>query len=673
VTPSRAHAEEELALDLGGAEPKTVEASPAGRRLELRHVAAGKLVQGSPPTEVGRDPDESVRNVTFTHAFWMGKTPVTRAQFARFVTETRHVTDAEKGQAGGMGWDPKTSSLVLKKEFTWRNPGFTQKDDDPVVLVTYGDANAFTAWASRKTGRRVRLPTEAEWEYAARAGTTTPWYGAAKEEDALATGWFRPNGSFTTHPVGQKKPNAWGLFDMTGNVQQWVRDVYAPYPAGDTMDPENTTNPSTEPERRVMRGGSWLRDPKRGRSSARSKNSPGTRHADIGFRVAVDEDVVQQPGLGSVPMDFAPASPIGIASNTPTLAQGADASAARAAVVMPTPTRSSSEGFPWPLIAAPFASAGVVIAWVLARRGARMRPAPERIGKELPPPPTRPVPPRDAVIEAFVGPPSTHLTASSSILSARSQSPRSGQSPPSLPMGPPTPLQATSVTGSAQTAPPRNAIVDRRESQSPFRASPPAPSSDSGGEGELKSANVRAAELDAFDAWMASAKAEAAKASEQRLATAKAFGPKLGPTKPEGPRDRDREQSKVPEQPRSRGDLFGNPGSSGKRVETDPGSSSTSVGRPDSAAELSDAEIEEVDEAKAAPKPADSKPSAPRPPESKPSISKPTEPSQPKPAVDSKPSVPRPADSKPSEPKAVEPRPADADETQKIDEAKKDD
>ena len=89
--------------------------------------------------------------------------------------------------------------LAQKKEFTWRNPGFGQADDHPVVLVTYGDAVAFTAWASRKTGKRVRLPSEAEYEYAARAGSTTPWPGAKTEDDALTIGWFRTNAGAGTH------------------------------------------------------------------------------------------------------------------------------------------------------------------------------------------------------------------------------------------------------------------------------------------------------------------------------------------------------------------------------------------------------------------------------------------------------------------------------------------
>jgi formylglycine-generating enzyme required for sulfatase activity len=342
-------AEDDLSLDLGQGS------------LDLRRIPKGSFTEGSPVTETGREPDEASRAVTISRSFWLGKVPVTRAQFTRFVSETHHITDAERGQSGGFGWDAKAGALVQRKEFSWRNPGFLQKDDDPVVLVTYGDATAFTAWASRKTGHRVRLPTEAEWEYAARAGTTTPWYAATKDEDTLALGWFKTNSANTSHGVGLRKPNAFGLFDMAGNVYEWCRDIYAPYPPGDVTDPENTTNPGTEPERRVLRGGSFLRDPKRARSAARHRNTPGSRNADNGFRVAVDDDILA-PQPTSLPAGaFAPASPLGMSSSS--TANGADGAAPA-----PAPPTRGNEGMAWALVAAPVAAAAAAIAWVLARR-----------------------------------------------------------------------------------------------------------------------------------------------------------------------------------------------------------------------------------------------------------------------------------------------------------------
>src|SRR5688500_6738385 len=116
----------DLALDLGG-----------GATLELRRIPSGKFTEGSTPDEVGRESDETPRAVMISRPLYLGKYEVTRGQFARFVAETRYVTEAEKGQSGGFGWDGK--QLVQKKEYSWRSPGFTQTDDDPVVLVTFGD------------------------------------------------------------------------------------------------------------------------------------------------------------------------------------------------------------------------------------------------------------------------------------------------------------------------------------------------------------------------------------------------------------------------------------------------------------------------------------------------------------------------------------------------------
>ncbi|EYF05829.1 Hypothetical protein CAP_2830 [Chondromyces apiculatus DSM 436] len=271
-----ATAQKATTLDLGGVP------------LEMRRVSKGSFAQGSPEREPGRESDEAPRQVTLSLDLDVGIYPVTRGQFTRFVQDTAYRTEAELGTSGGFGWNG--SALVQRTDFTWKNPGFPQTDQHPVTLVTFKDAQAFITWAAQKTGRRLRLPTEAEFEYAARAGTTTPWYGASTAAAAQDLGWFKPNApGGGTRPVGQKKPNAFGLFDMSGNVYQWCSDFYAPYAPGPATDPAATTPPGgSEPARRVLRGGSWLKDPARGRSAARYRNTPGSRNADNGFRVVAD-------------------------------------------------------------------------------------------------------------------------------------------------------------------------------------------------------------------------------------------------------------------------------------------------------------------------------------------------------------------------------------------------
>ncbi|MBX3207682.1 MAG: SUMF1/EgtB/PvdO family nonheme iron enzyme [Labilithrix sp.] len=454
---ARAGSEDDYTLDLGGA------------LVELRRIPSGTFRQGSPATEPGRESDESLRDVTISRAFWLGKFPVTRAQFSRFVTETRFVTDAEKGQNGGFGWDGK--ALVQKKDFTWRHPGFPQRDEDPVALITFGDANAFVAWASRKSGRRVRLPTEAEWEYAARAGTTTPWYGATREDEALALGWFKPNATSTTHPIGQKLPNAFGLFDMGGNVYEWCRDVYAPYSPGDVLDPENTARSGNEPERRVLRGGSWLRDPKRGRSAARHRNPPGSRNADNGFRIAVEDDGVLAPGAEAIPAnDFALASPIALASAEPPPPPAADLDASASAAPLVT-ARPAAEGSGWSLVIAPFVAAGAAVAWVLARR--RRGSAPAGGAAAVPPSPVRlPVPSSVSPVPSSVSPVSPPVSSVSPV--SRPSSP-----PSSLPLSstptPPGPLAPIAAPASLPLSPtPTPALPFSTPAPLPQRPSTPS-------------------------------------------------------------------------------------------------------------------------------------------------------------------------------------------------------
>jgi len=225
-------------------------------------VPGGSFTMGSPASESGREADENQRNVTVA-AFAAGRTEVTRGQWAAFVRDT--------GRA-----DPQVKSDTY---CTWRSPGYAQDDNHPVACVNWDDARAYVAWLSQRTGQRYRLLTEAEWEYAARAGTTTAYSTGASISPSQA----RISSSSTAF-VGSFPANAFGLYDVHGNVWEWVQDCYEnPYPSAPTNGAAYETSSCSS---RVVRGGSWGYLPVNLRSAFRNRNTPSNRFINFGFRLA---------------------------------------------------------------------------------------------------------------------------------------------------------------------------------------------------------------------------------------------------------------------------------------------------------------------------------------------------------------------------------------------------
>jgi formylglycine-generating enzyme required for sulfatase activity len=300
-----------LAVDLGG-----------GVKMELVLIPAGEFKMGSGESAeataafFNKTYGESLLKADFfkdehpqhrvriTKPFYLGTCHVTRGQFRQFVADAAYKTDAEKGVGfkGTFGWDPDEKKFDLNEKYSWRIAGFEQTDEHPVVNVSWNDAVAFCEWLSKKESKTCRLPTEAEWEYACRAGTTTRYYYSGDDPETLAKvgnvadaaakakfpEWkyaIKANDGYVfTSPVGKFKPNAFGLYDMHGNAWQWCADWYGAeyYAASPADDP---TGPDTG-HVRVLRGGSWVSRPGDSRSATRYWGIPVFWGGNAGFRVA---------------------------------------------------------------------------------------------------------------------------------------------------------------------------------------------------------------------------------------------------------------------------------------------------------------------------------------------------------------------------------------------------
>ena len=230
--------------------------------------------QASPPGEVPR------HRVKVTKPFYLGAFEVTLGQFRQFVEATGYRTDAETDGKGGDG--KVNGKWTTRPAFNWKNMGYERSEDMPVVNVTWNDAVAFCAWLGKKENARYRLPTEAEWEYACRAGATGPYFwGADAERNQFV--WHGVNSAGGPHRVGELKPNAWGFYDICGNVYEYCSDWFSTncYTVAPVEDPKGPMSG----EERVVRGGSWGTDPMHCRSSFRGGAGPTHRNMRDGFRV----------------------------------------------------------------------------------------------------------------------------------------------------------------------------------------------------------------------------------------------------------------------------------------------------------------------------------------------------------------------------------------------------
>ena len=234
----------------------TVAVSACPIEPEMVRIPAGHFLMGSPEDEAGRSGDETLYRVS-VGGFSIGKYDVTFAEYACFLNDVGGRVPSDEG---------------------WGS------ENRPVINVSWQEATAYAQWLSKKTGKQYRLPTEAEWEYAARAGTNTAYWGNdIGRNNANCNGCGSRWDAKQTAPVGSFAPNPWGLYDMLGNVWQWTCSAYnKSYGSGD----EKVCASDDSDASRVFRGGSWRGVPLVVRAAVRDYGAPAFRNFVLGFRLA---------------------------------------------------------------------------------------------------------------------------------------------------------------------------------------------------------------------------------------------------------------------------------------------------------------------------------------------------------------------------------------------------
>ncbi len=259
--------------------PYTQEIPGTGVEFDLVPIPGGEFLMGSPEDEEGREEDEGPQHLVKVPPFWMGTKEVTWDEFDLFCfsldikKKTREGVDLRNQVATEMAADAVTRPTPPYADMTF---GYGHRGQ-PAICMTHHAAMEYTRWLSEKTGVLYRLPTEAEWEYASRAGSKTPYFFGDEPEDLEEYAWYVENAE-KPMPVGKKKANPWGLFDIQGNVAEWCLDHYVPDFYKQFSADEPTLNPFAAPTAKeysyVVRGGSWDDDPERLRSAARRGSEP---------------------------------------------------------------------------------------------------------------------------------------------------------------------------------------------------------------------------------------------------------------------------------------------------------------------------------------------------------------------------------------------------------------
>ena len=299
---------------------KVKETNKFGMRFVL--VPPGQLMMGSGPQSVLTrnrwfpnftgsklfQREEPAHQVRLTKPFFIGRHEVTRGEWRIFISSANYRTDAERDRVGGGGVNrdkkdqPNLEMFEQHPKYNWSNCGFEQDDDHPVINVSWNDAVAFCDWLSKTEGKKYRLPSEAEWEYSCRSGSTSLFHtgddpiglttvGNVLDDTATEEfGWYglrASDGYAYTAPVARYKPNAFGIFDMHGNVSEWCQDYYHVkyYSIAPVEDPPGPAEGSA----RVVRGGDWNSQPVGCRSAYRFESEASARAISIGFRIVWEQ------------------------------------------------------------------------------------------------------------------------------------------------------------------------------------------------------------------------------------------------------------------------------------------------------------------------------------------------------------------------------------------------